>query len=54
MNGKDRVVWDDSKNGVLFVKSFYFVLKLESLIPFPMGIILNSWVLSKVIFLLGS
>lgn len=46
--GEDKVVWMDSSNRVYSINALYFVLKSSYAIPFPLGIIWNQWVSSKV------
>lgn len=49
-DGENRMVWMESKNETFSVKSLYSALELGRSIPFPMAVIWNSLVLSKVSF----
>ena len=41
----------DSKIEKFSIKSFYLALVLRRLMSFPMGVIWNSWVLTKLSFI---
>ena len=47
---KDRVRWRESKDGMFLVKALYKALEMESTRCFPMKIIWNLSVQSKVSF----
>lgn len=47
----DKVIWKQAQKGLFSVKSIYAALEEERAVSFPMTIIWNPWVPSKVSFL---
>ncbi|RVW13119.1 hypothetical protein CK203_108691 [Vitis vinifera] len=48
---EDKVVWKVGAKGVFSVKGLYFVLETGGTTPFPLKIVWNPWIPSKVSFL---
>ena len=47
---EDRVVWKGDNKGVFFVRGLYSLLVIDETIPFPLKIVWNSWIPSRVSF----
>ena len=47
---EDRVVWKGENKGAFSVKGLYSVLETDCTIPFPLKIVWNPWIPSKVSF----
>ena len=47
---EDRVLWKEDSIGVFFIRGLYSLLETNYTSPFPLKIIWNSWILSKVGF----
>ena len=45
---EDRMVWKGESKGVFFVKVFYSLLETGGSIIFPLKIVWNPWIPSKV------
>lgn len=45
---EDRVVWKGDNKGVFCIRGLYSLLEIGCVTPFPLKIILNSWVPTKV------
>ena len=46
----DRVVWKGENKGAFSIKGLYSVLETDYTIPFPLKIVWNPWIPSKVSF----
>ena len=47
---EDRVVWKGDNKGVFFVRGLYSLLVIDETIPFPLKIVWNPWIPSRVSF----